>query len=193
MASARRAKPRARREKDFHACALLFDHRLMSDDRNDPLEKLASAHRSLEENLNDLARAARALGDPRGRAAALEGLSSVVAYFERSMSRHHEDEERSLFPRLAVLEAIAPTLERLRQEHKAHQRAINELRAAIERDGGPEALEKLPQLIEDLRAAYHRHVTCEEQEVFPAARRFLQASAMHGIMNEMETRRGRGG
>ncbi|WP_437596613.1 hemerythrin domain-containing protein [Sorangium sp. So ce590] len=164
----------------------------MPDDRNDPLEKLTAAHRSLEENLNDLARAARALSDAPGRATALEGLSSVVAYFERSMSRHQEDEERSLFPRLAVLEAIAPTLDRLRQEHKAHQRAINALRAAIERDGGPEAVEVLPQLIESLRAAYQSHVACEEQEVFPAARRFLQASAMQGIMNEMETRRGRG-
>ncbi|MGK3991811.1 hemerythrin domain-containing protein [Sorangium sp. So ce1024] len=165
----------------------------MPDDRIDPLEKLAAAHRSLEENLNDLARAARALSDPRGRAAALEGLSSVIAYFERSINRHQEDEERSLFPRLAVLEAIAPTLERLRQEHKAHQRAIDALRAAIERDGGAAAAEVLPQLIEELRAAYHRHVTCEEQEVFPAARRFLQPSAMQGIMHEMETRRGRGG
>ncbi|WP_437973571.1 hemerythrin domain-containing protein [Sorangium sp. So ce295] len=165
----------------------------MSDDRIDPLEKLAAAHRSLEENLNDLARAARALSDPRGRAAALEGLSSVVAYLERSMSRHREDEERSLYPRLAVLEAIAPTLDRLRQEHKAQQRAIDALRAAIERDGGPEAVETIPQLIEDLRAAHQRHVESEEQEVFPAARRFLQASAKQGIWNEMETRRGRGG
>ncbi|WP_438004327.1 hemerythrin domain-containing protein [Sorangium sp. So ce321] len=164
----------------------------MADDRNDPLEKLAAAHRSLEENLNDLARAARALGEARGRAAALEGLSSVFAYFERSLSRHHEDEERSLFPRLAVLEAIAPTLDRLRQEHKAHQRAINELRAAIARDGGPEPIEVIPQLIDELRAAHQRHVACEEQEVFPAARRFLQSSAMQGIMHEMETRRGRG-
>ncbi|AUX24766.1 hypothetical protein SOCEGT47_053050 [Sorangium cellulosum] len=165
----------------------------MPDDRNDPLEKLAAAHRSLEENLNDLARSARSLGDPRGRAAALEGLSCVVAYFERSMSRHQEDEERSLFPRLAVLESVAPTLDRLRQEHKAQRRALDELRAAIERDGGADAAEALPPLIDGLRAAYQRYVACEEQEVFPAARRFLQASAMHSIMNEMETRRGRGG
>ncbi len=164
----------------------------MPDDRNDPLEKLSSAHRSLEENLNDLARSARALSDPRGRAAALEGLSGVIAYFERSMCRHQEDEERSLFPRLAVLEAIAPTLDRLRQEHKAHQRAIDELRAALARDGGADAAEVLPPLIDNLRAAYQRHIACEEQEVFPAARRFLQSSAIYAIHNEMETRRGRG-
>ncbi|WP_437670953.1 hemerythrin domain-containing protein [Sorangium sp. So ce131] len=165
----------------------------MPDDRIDPLEKLAAAHRSLEENLNDIERAARGLGDPRGRAAALEGLSGVIAYFERSMIRHQEDEERSLFPRLAVLESLAPTLERLRKEHKAHQRAIDELRAAIERDGGAGAALEVPQLVDRLRADYQRHIACEEQEVFPAARRFLQPSAMHAIMNEMETRRGRGG
>lgn len=165
----------------------------MPDDRTDPLEKLAAAHRRLEENLNDLARAARALSDPRCHAEALEGLSSVIAYFERSMHRHEEDEERSLFPRLAVLEAVAPTIARLRQEHAAHQRAVDELRATLERNEGAGAAEALPPLIARLRAMYERHMACEEQEIFPAARRFLQPSALHAVLCEMEARRGRGG
>ena len=93
---------------------------------NDPLEKLAAAHRRLEENLNDLARAARTLNDARSREEALEMISGVITYFERSVIRHEEDEERSLFPRLAVLEPIAPTIARLRQEHTAHGRAVDE-------------------------------------------------------------------
>jgi iron-sulfur cluster repair protein YtfE (RIC family) len=172
---------------------LLFNQAVMPDDRNDPLEKLASAHRRLEESLNDLARAARALADPRRRTEAIEGICSVIAYFERSVTRHEEDEERSLFPRLLVLEVTAPTIARLRQEHVMHGRAVDELRAVIARDGGEGVAVAMPQLVAALRTAYDRHIACEEREVFPAARRFLQPSAMQSILAEMESRRGRGG
>lgn len=164
----------------------------MPDDRIDPLEKLTAAHRRLEENLNDLARAAQTLSSARTREEGLEIVSSVIAYLERAVTRHEEDEERSLFPRLAVLEPIAPTIARLREEHVAHERAVDALRAVIARDGGAGAPEALPQLIASLRASYDRHIACEEQEVFPAARRFLQPSAIQSISAEMEARRGRG-
>jgi hemerythrin-like domain-containing protein len=172
---------------------LLFNHRVIFDDRNGPLEKLTSAHRRLEENLNDLARAARALSEARRREDSIEVISSVIAYFERSVNRHEEDEERSLFPRLLVLESIAPTITRLRQEHDLHRREVDELREAIARDGGDEIAQAMPQLVESLRVSYDRHIACEEREVFPAARRFLQPSALQAILTEMEARRGRSG
>ena len=62
-------------------------------------------------------------------------MLDVVAYFERSVARHEEDEERSLFPRLAPLGhgPLMAQLERAHRDHERMQREIADLARSLER------------------------------------------------------------
>src|SRR4051812_22871089 len=96
-------------------------------DRTDPFSMLRSSHRRLEERLAELATAARALDDPAQADAALGVCEDVLAYFGRAVTRHEDDEERSLFPRLAPFAELAPALAALATEHVEQHRLVAEL------------------------------------------------------------------
>ena len=157
------------------------------ENARDSLDRLMSSHRRIEERLEELDRIARA---GEGRAA----LEEAIREIERSAGRHEEDEEASLFPRLAGEAGIAGAIARLREEHEEQRRLHADLRAIV---GGPAAESgsegEVTAGIARLRAAYARHIALEEQEVFPAARRALGAGDLEAISGEMEERRGRSG
>ncbi len=83
----------------------------------DPLDQLVSSHRRLEERLAELADAARALADEDQRDEARAVIDDVLAFLERSVTRHEHDEEASLFPRLGAVPGLGEVLDRLREEH----------------------------------------------------------------------------
>ena len=88
-------------------------------DADDPFAQLERCHRRLEERIAELARAP---GDPDARARFFE-------FLDRSIRRHEDDEEESLFPRLAGVAELAPVIASLRAEHRAQvarQRALRE-------------------------------------------------------------------
>jgi hemerythrin-like domain-containing protein len=151
---------------------------------DDPIAQLERSHRRLEERLAELRG-----GDP-------DAVLDAIAWFERSVTRHEEDEERSLFPRLAGEPALERTLRTLAVEHVAHRELHEKLRALAEPWPGraPTAEERaeLTRLVAELDEAYRRHIALEERELFPAARR-LEADELAGIAAEMAARRPRGG
>ena len=71
---------------------------------HDPLAQLERSHRRLEEACDALTMAARDRD--------IETAGDVCAFFARQVRRHEEDEEQSLFPRLANA-ALQAVLERL--------------------------------------------------------------------------------
>lgn len=160
----------------------------------DPFEQLERSHRRLEERLDDLAAAARAAKET-GRADAyqLDGVREVVGFFARAVRRHEDDEEKSLFPRLADREPLRASIEKLAREHAEHEA----LHAALDRvvgvlEGAPEdatAIEELDRLSRALTAAYRAHIEEEEKALFPAAREALDASAREAMAREMDERR----
>lgn len=165
----------------------------------DPFAQLERSHRRLEERLADLQAAAReAEGTGRADVALLR---DVADFFARAVKRHEDDEERSLFPRLAHDASLVGIGARLAAEHRDHEvlharldRAVD----AIDRaDGPPEEKAAIAELVlvsDALAAAYRTHVEAEERALFPAARAALDAGALEAIAREMAERRGgRGG
>ena len=143
---------------------------------DDPMDQLERSHRKLEERISELARSP----------ADAEARADFFGFLERSVRRHEDDEEASLFPRLAHVAELAATIATLRQEHQAQAELQRVLRDANDAPSAGLALEAL-------RAAYARHITLEESVLFPAARRALDEDAMRAMMVEMQARRGRGG
>src|SRR5689334_4985467 len=120
--------------------------------RRDPFEMLERCHRRLEEELQAL------VMEP-----ARDVAERVLEFLDRALKRHELDEEQSLFPRLPQLAGLIRDLE---EQHRQQQRLIEELRAAED--------EKAIQVTAlALQAAYARHISVEEHELFPAAKAAL--------------------
>jgi len=138
---------------------------------------LERCHRRLEETLESLAEPSR------------QALDEALMFIDRSVKRHEDDEEKSLFPRLVRVPQLAPLLDRLTVQHRDQAAAIEDLRALLE---GPRLDPVLArEVVRRLREAYAEHITLEEKELFPAARAALDADDLGGMASEMDSRRGR--
>jgi hemerythrin-like domain-containing protein len=145
--------------------------------RRDPFEMLERCHRRLEETLATLATPSR------------QALDEALAFIDRAVRRHEDDEEQSLFPRLARVPQLAPLLDRLTVQHRDQTALIEELRALLA-DARPDE-GRLRDVVTRLSDAYRQHIKMEERELFPAAKAALDADDLGGMASEMEARRGR--
>jgi hemerythrin-like domain-containing protein len=143
---------------------------------DDPIDQFERSHRKLEERMAELARSPF---DPKAR-------TDFIGFLERSVRRHEDDEEASLFPRLAHMTELAQTIAMLREEHRAEGDLQRALCDAKDEPTATRALDVL-------RAAYARHITLEESVLFPAARGALDEGVLRAILDEMQARRGGGG
>jgi hemerythrin-like domain-containing protein len=132
---------------------------------------LERCHRRLEEELQAL------VMEP-----ARDVTERVLEFLDRTLQRHELDEEASLFPRLPA--SLAPLIAELTAEHRQHQELIDELRRAHD-----ERAIQVAALA--LQAAYARHISVEERQLFPAAKTALDEAARAALSDEMQARRGR--
>jgi hemerythrin-like domain-containing protein len=149
-------------------------------DAGDPFARLLNTHRRIEERLAELEQAA-------GQAD-LATMADVLGFFERAGARHHEDEERSLFPRLRQVADLAPLLTTLEQEHRDHEAARATLEAAH-----AQGADAVAPAVDRFCTLYRAHIAREEVELFPAARAALDEPTKEAIAKEMADRRGGGG
>ncbi len=145
--------------------------------RRDPFEMLERCHRRLEETLDRL------------RTPTRQALDEALAFIDRALRRHEDDEERSLFPRLARVPQLAGLLDRLTVQHRDQAALVEELRTELSAATPDER--KLRDVVARLDAAYREHIVVEERELFPAAKAALDADDLGGMASEMESRRGR--
>ncbi|MDB4966713.1 MAG: hypothetical protein JWN44_2402 [Myxococcales bacterium] len=138
---------------------------------------LERCHRRLEETLEALANPTR------------QALDEALMFIDRSLKRHEDDEELSLFPRLVRVPQLAPLLDRLTVQHRDQAAAIEELRALLDAPALDDRIAR--EVVGRLRAAYTEHIAVEEKELFPAARAAFDADDLGGMASEMDSRRGR--
>jgi hemerythrin-like domain-containing protein len=145
--------------------------------RRDPFEMLERCHRRLEETLQSL------------RAPSRQALDEALAFIDRALKRHEDDEEQSLFPRLQRVPQLAGLLDRLTVQHRDQTALVDELRALMDAAQPDDAA--LRDVVARLDAAYREHIAVEERELFPAAKAALDADDLGGMASEMDARRGR--
>lgn len=134
-----------------------------------------------------------ALGDLRDD---LREIDDAMSYFYRSVPRHFQDEEESLFPRLAErLPARAAELAKLAAEHPAHlalHRRLDEAARDFADRPSAQTAKALYELAAELDRVYEDHAG-REDELFEQAASALTREDLRAIDDEMERRRGRGG
>jgi hemerythrin-like domain-containing protein len=157
---------------------------------DDPLGLLTACHRRIERQLASLDRLRRHLPEHHADADARTAARAILRYFDTAAPHHHDDEERSLFPRLtAAAPDIAPIAATLQKEHRrldAQWQKLRPLLAAIATGNGA----FLPTRgVADFRAAYTTHLQREEADVLPVAAAVLDAATLRTIGQEMAERR----
>ncbi len=172
------------------------------DDRSeetDPFARLERTHRRLEERLAVLEQAAADLLDPARRDGALADVDDVMAWLDRAGVRHHDDEEQSLFPRLASVASLQTIVAALEAEHRALDAATHAVDALLGGQIDDAGAREIIALAAKLGDVYRAHLDREELELFPAARAALAPAVQEEIGREMIARRprtadnGRGG
>lgn len=142
--------------------------------------RLEETHERISERLSDLADAV-AKGSR-------EGIEDGLSFLRRGALRHHEDEEESLFPRLAPFQDASELLSDLCREHQEIAHHVEELARALS-GSDDEALHRIAlELIE----RYRGHVAREDERLLPLAKSKLGEGAWADIEREMEGRRGGG-
>lgn len=162
---------------------------------DDPLGMLEDCHRRIEHFLKVLDTVA---GRARGRALDQEETGAVqgaLHYFRVGGSRHTDDEEVSLFPRLNTHpSAPTDTLNTLENEHQ-HAEGLHYLVDRLfmtwlnDRKLRPEQQQQLDQAMTQLEQLYARHIDLEESILFPAAAKLLNHEQLAAIGEEFRRRR----
>ncbi|MBI3803197.1 MAG: hemerythrin domain-containing protein [Nitrospirae bacterium] len=165
-----------------------------------PLGWLRGCHDRIEHFLNVLMTVAADRQGGELHRADREALEAALRYFREAAPKHSEDEEQSLFPRLRAATppsavAARPILDALETEHQTLQSMYEEVDVLIQRwlmEGALSTREgkRLLTLVQQLRAAYEKHIAIEDREVFSTASVVLTASQMIEIGREMALRRG---
>lgn len=167
---------------------------------NEPLGLLSDCHRRIERFLGGMLAVARQFRGGDLEPANRNVLEQGIRYFATSGTRHMEDEEASLFPRLRAsadadaAEALA-MLKALEADHreaeKRHAAAEGIVREWLDAGTIPDDRSReLVQHLEALSAMYARHIGLEDHELFPAAARILSSSDLEAVGREMADRRG---
>lgn len=138
-----------------------------------PIEHLLACHRRIEQKLDLLLRAVDAPGDE---------IARVFHFFDTNGLLHTQDEEESIFPRLAPRVSASETalLDSLHAEHES----IEALYARVA--AGDHSMDTVRELV----ARYHAHIAREDSELVSVMRRCLDEDDLRAISQEMKQRRG---
>ncbi|MCW5655431.1 MAG: hemerythrin domain-containing protein [Hydrogenophaga sp.] len=159
---------------------------------------LDACHERVQRMLRLLARLQERLQtsgwDPHVASAAQD----VMRYFDEAAPRHHEDEERHVFPPLlsGKDEALCETVQRLRQDHRDMEAAWSQAREVLAalRQAPPvgwTGLDPLAQAaLDGFSSLYARHLEDEDGLVYPAAQALLNPRDLQAMSADMMRRRG---
>jgi len=162
-----------------------------------PFEMLGACHERVLRMLQLLARLRGHVETHGADTQARNAARDVMRYFDQAGPLHHEDEERHVFPPLLAQSdpAVLAVVMRLQQDHREMavlwalvRSALNTLHEAAEAWAGFSAQDQ--QRFDTYDALYRRHLRDEDQVVYPAARRLMQAQALQAMSADMMTRRG---
>ena len=157
----------------------------------DPVGVMAHCHRRIEQKLAMIPRIVVALRS--GDEEAMSALEEVLRYFDHGGRRHHEDEEYSVFPRIAS-DLSRALIDDLTAEHRAHEAIYLAFRTVAKRildmpAEGATLADELAVHGAALTDVYKAHIAKEEADLFPIIQA-LEEKELRAIGLEMRLRRG---
>ena len=159
---------------------------------DDPLGMISACHRRIEGQLATLARLQAHLPEHGNDDDARAAARAILKYFDNAAPNHHADEEQSLFPRLLALRpaGIDGLLETLHCEHAALADGWSRLRLPLSGIAAGAGAVLSAADVAEVTAAYAAHISREDGQLIPLARRTLDPAALAAIGREMADRRG---
>lgn len=167
---------------------------------DNPLGLLSDCHRRIERFLGSQITVLEETGGGALDAHQRDAIERSLKYFRNAAPRHTRDEEDSLFPRIrasvsAEAHAALDTIAKLESDHdKADiwhadvDRLCEQWLCVGEIKGSDK--DKLTEDLKNLKALYNHHIHLEDNFVFPAAAKALDAGAIKDVGREMAERRG---
>jgi len=160
----------------------------------DGFDVLDACHRQTLFALGKLAALVSRLKSIGTDAEARSMAAEIVRFFSTTARRHHEDEERHVFPKL--LEAgdpdVVQAVLRLRQDHGWLEEDWMELAPQLDAVAVGTTcvdVDVLHQGVEVFTALSHDHIALEESCIYPQARARLRDSERREMGREMAARR----
>jgi hemerythrin-like domain-containing protein len=163
---------------------------------DDPLEMLLACHRRIERQLETLERLQAHVQEHGVDADASLAAQAVLRYFARAAEHHHEDEEKDLFPLLAMRipageekARFNALREQLEGEHDAVREQWSRLRKTVEAigDGIPRTLAESD--VQRFISAYRAHIGREEGALHELFSRWIDQSDRDLLGRSMRARR----
>ncbi len=152
-------------------------------DPQDPLTNFADCHGLILERIGALTELP-ALLEPAARARRLAAES--LEFFGDTMTEHHAEEERELFPAVLAdaqpgeeLERVTAMVRRLTNEHRAVEREWQRLRRGLKRVAKGQDTDLDVGLLERLLELYAAHARFEEAEFLPLSEQILRRNRRH--------------
>ncbi len=163
-----------------------------------PFEMLQACHERVERMLALIRRLQEHLQQKGCDDSVRQAARDVMRYFDQAAPRHHEDEERHVFPPLMAGPdaAVKALVLRLIQDHRQMELAWTDARSVLQAiadhgDAPWPGLTVWHQVkLNDFARLYRQHVDDEEKVAYPAARGLLGSGALAAMSEDMMARRG---
>ena len=159
-------------------------------DFSDPLGLIRACHQRMLSHCELLEKLAAHLRHSGADDDARKAARQAHRYFSTSAVFHHQDEEEDLFPRIGRSSmAMADTVHRLRQDHRALDEAWAALGPMLENIAHVGDTERFAQLVAQYCDAYREHIRIEEREFLDRAQHMLSSDELRKIGKAMQERR----
>ena len=161
-----------------------------------PIAVLKHCHDKIRKQLTTLQNLLAHLAQHGNTADAQQAAKAVLQYFNKAAHLHHDDEEQDLMPMLqatatgddaALLATLVPEI---LADHQRMDQAWLTLRPELDAIAAGTAVQLSAHGVRDYVAAYQAHMSKEEGQLAPMAKRLFSAQQMEQLGTAMQRRRG---
>ncbi|WP_082654396.1 pyridoxamine 5'-phosphate oxidase [Janthinobacterium sp. Ant5-2-1] len=161
-----------------------------------PIAVLKHCHDKIRKQLTTLQNLLGHLAQHGNTADAQQAAKAVLQYFNKAAHLHHDDEEQDLMPMLqatatgddaALLATLVPEI---LADHQRMDQAWLALRPELDAIAAGTGTQLSTDGVHDYVAAYQAHMSKEEGQLAPMAKRLFSAQQMEQLGTAMQRRRG---
>lgn len=161
-----------------------------------PIAVLKHCHDKIRKQLSTLQNLLAHLVQHGNTADAQQAAKAVLQYFNKAAHLHHDDEEQDLMPMLqatatgddaALLATLVPEI---LADHQRMDQAWLTLRPELDAIAAGTGVQLSAHGVRDYVAAYQAHMSKEEGQLAPMAKRLFSAQQMEQLGTAMQRRRG---
>ena len=161
-----------------------------------PIAVLKHCHDKIRKQLTTLQNLLGHLAQHGNTADAQQAAKAVLQYFNKAAHLHHDDEEQDLMPMLqatatgddaALLATLVPDI---LADHQRMDQAWLTLRPELDAIAAGTGVQLNAHGVRDYVAAYQAHMSKEEGQLAPMAKRLFSAQQMAQLGTAMQRRRG---